>query len=599
MCGIVGYAGASNPSQMLRNKLSQALELLQHRGPDQRGMYIATEACLGVTRLAIRDIKRGTQPMHAEDGTVIVFNGELYGTEAIRRDLSYHGHRFATDCDTEVFLHGYLEWGDAVLARLSGMFAVAIWDAKCKKLLLARDRWGEKPLYWAHTLSGLVFASEAKALRPWPGVDWTIERKDIEMFLRHGYLPGTLTGWRGVHKLLPGWKLTWHGETVTEQPYVLKHLPAERENSEPRLDLAADELRELILVAVQERLVSDRPVGAFLSGGIDSSTVVACMSRFMTPVRTYSISWQSSDYSEREYAYQVSGQFGTLHTETFCTPQYLCASFDDIAGDFDELFGDESMIPTALVAEVAKQDVDVVLTGDGGDELFGGYERYQNDQTFEEYLEVCSATQEGVMNDLLVPEAGQGQEYDEIHTQYYLESMHLDPVSARRWIDLHTYLSGQILTKVDRATMRVALEARAPFLDPKLVDWALACDPRLISSRTVSKRVLRAAVADMLPTRILLRPKMGFGVPLVHWFRTSLVAWTDERLFHGSLRNVSWLRLDTVRRLLVEHRFLGYNHYRAIFNLLVLESWLTREAGKLADMKAENIGSYFPDYHPS
>lgn len=578
MCGIVGYVGYGMEHGELQTLLEAATQLLKHRGPDQSNLFIDHYAGLSVSRLAIRDPQLGLQPMQAEDGTVLAFNGELYSTETIRDQLIRMGYHFRTASDTEVLLYGYLAWGDEILERMTGMFAFAIWEPRRRRLLLARDRWGEKPLYIVQNADSVIFASEAKALRPWPGVNWTIQLDDIDAFLRHGYLPDVRTGWSGVRKLLPGMKLVWEDGRTSIQPYVNNPLPAELQGPEPCLESAARELRTLLEQAVYKCLVSDRPIGAMLSGGIDSSTIVGLMSQMIGSVRTYSIRWQEMDYTEESYAREVAHQFRTTHTEILCTPDYLCANFDNIVSTFDEPFGDEGMIPMALVAEAAKKDVDVVLSGDGGDELFGGYERYHNGHPFEDYVNVYAATRDTVMRDLLSEDIVRMNVHDQTHARYFAQVKHLELISALRWIDLHTYLPSQVLTKVDRMTMRVALESRAPLLDPAISNWALLCDPRLISAKGLPKRVLRAAVSDLLPARILSRPKMGFGVPLVHWFRGPLRQWMDERLFHGSLWAVGWLRPEAVQRLVNEHQQMRHNHYRTLFNLLVLESWLARQA---------------------
>lgn len=576
MCGIAGYVGRQLDPCQIQSCLEQAVSLLHHRGPDDSGYYVTTDAGLGVCRLAIRDPSHGQQPMQAEDGTVIVFNGELYALEELRRQIDASGYIFQGKSDTEVLLQAYRLFGDRVVRRLSGMFAFGIWDPNRRRLLLARDQWGQKPLYVASCGDGLAFASEAKALRPWPGVNWEIQHNAIFAFLRHGYLPGEQTGWQGISKLLPGTMLVWENGDLRVTGYAQKPFPAVAHGPEPSLKEAASELLHLIDKAVCERLVSDRPIGALLSGGIDSSTIVGLMSRYITPVRTFSISWIDQDYTEESYSREVSHFFGTLHEEILCTSDYVRTHFDSIVACFDELFGDESMFPTALVAEVAKQHIDVGLAGDGADELFAGYERYQNGQCFSDYLEWCVSTQSPVMNSLCTPGVFEISEADRIHMHYYQEVKHRDVIGARRWVDLHTYLPSQILTKVDRMTMRVALETRAPFLDPTLSDWALRCDPRLICSGGISKRVLKAAVTHLLPRRIIERPKMGFGVPFVHWFRGSLSDWMEERLFGGALHQLAWLRADSVQQLVKEHRSGHYNHYRTLFNLLVLESWLAQ-----------------------
>jgi asparagine synthase (glutamine-hydrolysing) len=527
--------------------------------------------------------------MKSEDGVVSVFNGEIYNIEELRSRLRPLNYTFRTRSDTEILLQGYRAFGDEIVQQICGMFAFAIWDARCKRLLLARDRWGEKPLYIAPVADGLVFASEVKALRPWQGVDWDVQFEDIHVFLRHGYLPGARTGWRGIHKLLPGQMLVWEHNKQYLTRYVQAPLPRQSEKQKVDLIDAAHELRYLISKAVQERLISDRPIGAFLSGGIDSSTVLGSMSRHITQVRTFSIRWQEQDYTEEVYAREVSRHFGTQHTEILCTPEYLCANFDYIAGSFDELFGDESMIPTALLAEVAKKQVDVVLAGDGADELFGGYQRYHYNKPFDEYLDVFSATANTIMRRLYAPGFAESFSSDEEHMIHYREAEHLDLITAKRWVDLHTYLPCDILTKVDRMTMRVALESRAPFLDPQLSEWAMRCTPELIGSGAVTKRILKVAVADLLPQSIVERPKMGFGVPLVHWFRGPLAKWVEERLVDGSLLGSEWILITAVRKLVDEHKSGLHNHYRTLFNLLVLEAWLKRE--NLDAKTRDNSGS--------
>lgn len=574
MCGITGFVNLSLEPARTAHLLDVATQRLRHRGPDQFNTYSDSLAGLGVSRLAIRDVARGCQPMRAEDGTVIAFNGELYGAEALRETLRQEGHRFHSTSDTEILLRAYLTWGDAVFASISGMFAVAIWEPRRRRLALARDRWGEKPLYIATTSGGIVFASEPKALRVWPGVDWNLTIEDFAAFLRYGYMPGATTGWRGVTKLPPGHVGSWEDGAWSQRPYVSPPLPGSLPSVVSDLDAAAEELRVLLQGAVRSCMVSDRPVGAFLSGGIDSSSVVALMSELAAPVHTYSINWEAEDYSEATYARIVVSHVGAMHHEVLCSSGYLQEHFDSIVATYDEPFGDESMIPTTLLSEIAKCDVDVVLSGDGADELFGGYQRYENEQSLANYLDTCASTSLVTLQKLVSPSLSEAATPDATHQMYYAQARECDVVSARRWLDLHTYLPSQILTKVDRASMRVALEVRAPFLTPQISSWALRCDPRLIFTASQTKRVLRAAMAPYLPGTILTRPKMGFGVPLVHWFRGPLRQWVGERLFEGALPQFPWLQQRSVQRLLSEHQQHEQNHYRVLYNLLVLESWV-------------------------
>ena len=406
MCGIVGYVGVDQNTARLRHDIEQACSALRHRGPDDFGYYVEPGVALGVARLAIRDPEYGHQPMRS-GSCVVAFNGELYDTAELSSALDAAGVNLQTTCDTEILLEAFKLFDDDVVERLKGMFAIALWNEDRRELILARDRWGEKPLYVA-TLkdgTGLVFASEVKALQSWYGIDWSVDLNVIEVFLANRYVPEQVVVWNGVSKVPPGCKVRWNGDVMQVDRYYETPRPSESSKDRRTLRVKAQELHVLFSEAINDCLQADRPVGTFLSGGIDSSYVTAVASSKVEALHTFSVAWPEMDLSEEPYSRLIAGRFHTVHTNVTCTPSYFEQNFDRVVDQFDEPFGDDSMIPCTLLAEAAKAEVSVVEGGDGSDELFGGYDRYRHPGTYSEFLDAFSGLPRAVREGLLLPES--------------------------------------------------------------------------------------------------------------------------------------------------------------------------------------------------
>jgi asparagine synthase (glutamine-hydrolysing) len=555
MCGIAGLAGSRFSKHYLHQSISLACEKLQHRGPDQQGVYMDEGAVLGIQRLAIRDSIHGSQPMTYR-GYTIVYNGELYNCNEIKQELEKRNHLFETACDTEVFLKAFVEFGPSVLQKLDGMFAAAIWNSKSKTLYLCRDRWGEKPLYFTKGDEYLAFASEIKALKVWPHISWTTQLEDIWLFLKNSYLPSPRTGWKNIYKLEPGSLLTWHqGSLSQERYYTPKIIEDDTCNEKILFDLLND--------SVKRCAQADRPVGVFLSGGLDSSSIAYFLSQHQNETTAFSLLWNEKDYTESQYASAAADKLGLNHWQVTCDSKFMVENFDFITNLYDEPFGDESMIPTYCLAKFAKQQVDVVLTGDGADELFHGYERYFFSGSFKEYIDVFSATPQQVMESIFIPKINSTID-PFVENSNYSERY-------RSWIDMKTYLSNNILMKIDRACMGVSLESRAPFLTQKVSDFALRCPFYKLVRKDEGKEILKLAMNNRLPESILKRKKMGFGVPLKQWFKTSLKSWISNRVLEGGLQQTGWFSKPGLSKLLETEQS------RTLFNLAVLEAWLSRQ----------------------
>ncbi len=641
MCGISGFVGSLYSKLQLQKFINDASSSLQHRGPDQRSSFVEKNVALGISRLAIRDPVHGKQPMSSGDYT-LVFNGELYNSCFLKKRLA--GYTFRTDCDTEVLLNALIEFGDEVIPQLEGMFAFALWNENDQSLTLARDRWGEKPLYYAYADQSLTFASEIKALHFFPHLKWIVSEEDVVVFLKNSYLPGPRTGWQGIHKLAPGTVLTFkNGELKTHKFFVptlqesVNRSPREcfqkffgqfwrqsRSNRRSQVDsycINTDQLAkpavvdfselsraklpqnllktlpsqlfDLLKASVDHCLISDKPVGGFLSGGIDSTTMAYFLSRANPKAPIFSLHWDDENYSESRFTTEAAKALNLNLTSVKCTPAFFMDHFDFIVDLFDEPFGDESMVPTFCLAKFAKQQVDVVITGDGADELFLGYERYFFDGSFQTYLETFAATPFHIMEMICQPEF--------IHERS-LSPMDMlaaktDPSKrVRSWVDMHTYLPDDILMKVDRSTMAVGLEARCPFLTPPVTDFALGCSSDvLISNR--GKEILREAMKNHLPSLILERKKMGFGVPLNEWLRTSLKDWMVSRLLEGELLRSGWLSEKGLRQLLLLHDTRQGNFARPILNLLVLERWIKRQLQNFPPQQNRPFEPFLSPHH--
>lgn len=579
MCGIIGFVGNIFTVNELKKKIKEACLCLNHRGPDEQEIHVEDGLALGVARLAIRDPINGRQPM-TRHGYTIVFNGELYDIEKMKNQLESLGCKFITKSDTEVLLYAYIHYGEAILEQLTGMFAFAIWDSKTKVLIVSRDRWGEKPLYYTFGKDFFLFASELKALMIWPNVKWKTSLEDINVFLRHSYLPAPRTGWEGIYKLEPGCCLAWESGKISKKKYYCPKIMLEEKKS--NFSEEGKQLFSLLDRSVKNCLVADKPVGAFLSGGIDSTTIVTLMCRYHRDFPVFSIYWNEESYSEEKFIQKVVDVHHLNHHKIICTSQFFQENFEKIVNIFDEPFGDESMVPSFCLAAYAKNHVDVVITGDGSDEFFHGYKRYGYRGKFIKYLDVFAAIPKKTKAMICTKDFLKDSNEDAAILALYSQSKYdLGEKRVRSWIDIHTYLSDDILTKLDRVTMSVGLEARAPFLTSQVTDFALKCSlPHLLGRKNRGKEILRLAMKDYIPKLILERKKVGFGAPLKEWFRSSSKEWMKERLLGGSLLTTGWFSREGIQNLIAEHILEIENHSRAIFNLLVLETWLRAQKSR-------------------
>lgn len=585
-------------------------DAIAHRGPDADGYHVADGVALGMRRLSIIDIGGGRQPISNEDGTVtVVFNGEIYNHRSLRRELEASGHRFRTRSDTEVLVHLYEDFGPEMVSRLHGMFSFAIWDAPNRVLLIARDRTGMKPLSYLASPGGLAFCSELRSLWALDPGALRISQTAVMQYLAFGYVPDPASIFEGVRKLPPGHLLLWSAQQGAEvRRYWTPPHPQDRAMDETEL---VETLRGKLDAAVASHLESEVPLGAFLSGGLDSSTVVALMSRHASGrVRTFSIGFAEEEYDESAAARAVASELGADHTELILRPR-VEDMFQAIALMFDEPLADSSAIPNFLVAQLARQTVTVALSGDGGDELFGGYTRYRDilgrsADSGSGLRRVVSAL--GLMLPHLVPgrnrlvdfgrsrwgryaatvaqpvrlDEGGIARKDQPGGGVYIADQLRDRVcmelgddfaAAMMQLDIETYLPGDILTKVDRTSMAVSLEARVPLLDFDLVDFALQIPGRLRVTAGESKRLFRRAIQGIVPDSVLARPKRGFEVPLGRWFRGPLRP-RIEALRNPSPELRQYVDVAAVSRLVFEHAIGRRDHSATLWRLIVLDCWL-------------------------
>ena len=609
MCGIAGFAGWRGGADASAASVKAMCDAIAHRGPDDWGSFVAPDVALGMRRLSIIDVGGGHQPMTNEDGSIhVVFNGEIYNHHEVRAALEARGHRFATRSDTETIVHGYEEFGDDVVHHLRGMFAFAIWDAPRQRLFVARDRLGIKPLsYWEHA-GGVAFVSELRSLLALDQFTPEISEEAVARYLGFGYVPEPLSIFAGVRKLAPGHRFSWTAATGVQvsrwwQPQRAEQGAIDEED-------AVLELRRLLGEAVGSHLESEVPLGAFLSGGLDSTTVVALMAaRMKRKVQTFTIGFDEDAFNEAPDAAANARALGTDHTELIVRPD-VDALFDGLVAAFDEPFADWSAIPTYLVAELASRTVTVSLSGDGGDELFGGYTRYRLLAARREWPAPVRALATAAGGALPPGTRGRSKLLDLGRTRegryVGIVAMHTHPrdggiaharvaeqagpfplllheqfaASAARdyttqmtLVDIESYLPGDILTKVDRTTMAVSLEARVPLLDHPLVEFAVALPSRLKIRDGVGKHIFRRAIAGIVPPEVLSRPKRGFGVPLGAWFRGPLSYRLDSIVRDGSPA-LRFIDVEALRRVIAEHRSARRDHIAVLWNALVLDLWL-------------------------
>lgn len=625
MCGIAAIVHRDPERPAPPDRLAAMVETLRHRGPDDAGQIALPGAGIGMRRLSIIDVQGGRQPFTSEDGAVhLVGNGEIYNHEPLRAQLEARGRRFATGSDVEAALHAYEQWGAAFVERLHGMFALALWDARSRTLIAARDRAGEKPLYYAETADGLLLASEIKALLACPEVSREVDPEALDQFLTYEYAITPRTIFAAVRRLPAAHCLVYRNGALSVTRYWN---PAGMPQQARSDDEAASALRETLQRAVLRQTMSDVPLGAFLSGGIDSSAIVALMAGAdgggRPPVNTFSMGFADGSYDELPYARQVARRFATRHREKTVEPD-VAALFDRLIAHLDEPFADVSLFPTYLVSELAREHVTVALSGDGGDELFGGYDTYAADRiarrisaVFPERATAALAglaslfppsdRKKGLVNKVRRFTAGLAGAPRDIG--HYRWMTYLGPAAKRTLYtpalraalaaadayrpvrealgaagaddllnrqlhaDLGIYLADDILVKVDRMSMAASLETRAPFLDVDVMELALSMPGRLKIRGGQRKYVLKRALNGVLPPSILHRRKEGFSIPLKNWLKRELSPLMRDLLSPERIRRRGWVEPGAVAALIGQHLAGRENHAHVLFPLMVLERW--------------------------
>ena len=627
MCGIVGVWDSRGKRFIDESVLVRMNESQHHRGPDETGKYLAPGVALGHKRLSIIDLKTGQQPLFNEDrSVVIVFNGEIYNYRELIPELSALGHVFRTRSDTEVIVHAWEQWGEACVDRLRGMFAFTIWDERQQTLFMARDRLGVKPLYYAQLPDGLwLFGSELKSLLAHGGLKRELDALAVEEYFALGYVPEPRTIYTAARKLAPGHTLCLHRGQPAAAPRQYWDVRFTGTNPISAED-AQDELVERIRESVRLRMISEVPLGAFLSGGVDSSAVVAMMAgQSAGPVSTCSISFEDPAYDETRFAQQVADRYHTRHfVDRVETDDFDL--IDTLAALYDEPYADSSAIPTYRVCQLARKHVTVALSGDAGDENMGGYRRYlfhlheerlrsvlplgvrkplfgalgslypkldwaprflRAKSTFqslarnsvEAYFHSISVFRNDMRQSLYSPEFKRrlaGYNASEVFHRHARNAGTDDPLALIQYIDLQTYLVGDINTKVDRASMAHALEVREPLMDHPLVEW-LATLPRQLKVRgNEGKWILKKAMEPHLPHNIMYRPKMGFAVPLARWFRGPLRERVREAVMHGELESTGFFDRAYLQRLVDDHTSGKRDYSQPLWSLMMFEAFLRK-----------------------
>jgi asparagine synthase (glutamine-hydrolysing) len=617
MCGIAGIA-CSEAGGVDAATIHRMCQTLVHRGPDDEGIFVKDGIGLGMRRLSIIDVAGGHQPVFNEDGSVwVVYNGEIYNFPQLRPQLEQRGHRFSTHTDTEVIVHLYEERGDECVQELRGMFAFALYDERRRRLLLARDRLGIKPLYYAVAPGRLLFGSEIKAILAVAPELAAVDRHGLFQYLCYGYIPEPLTAFSAIRKLPPGHRLEFqNGEARVHQYWDLPPYETHEPESE---EACLEELEQRLAEAVRMRLISDVPLGALLSGGTDSSTVVALMARASSnPVKTFAIGFKQADFNEAPYARRVAEQFGTDHHELILEPDVV-ATVETLSRSLEEPFADSSMLPTYFVSCLARRHVTVALSGDGGDELFAGYDRYRvhlerqvfervpgwlgrlyRDRVYpglpaglrgrkfaynvslpwrERYVDMVTflhGLDRGarLLSDDFRAELGDLADPRDLLLDCLDRASATDRLSRILYADTKTYLVGDILTKVDRMSMATSLEVRVPILDHVFVEWVTGLGSRWKMQPGGQKYMLKKLAARVgVPREVLDRRKQGFALPLVHWIRHELKEMIFTLLLERRSLERDYFDEHAIRRLLDEHFQGRRDHSAHIWLLLMFELW--------------------------
>jgi len=628
MCGICGIYNYGSGLPVTREDLKAMNDLIVHRGPDDDGYYARENIGLAMRRLSIIDVSTGHQPITNEDGSLwIVFNGEIYNFQELREGLLARGHKFKTKSDTEVILHLYEEKGADFPKELRGMFAVAIWDSRRRRLVLARDRIGKKPLYYAVTPSFVAFASELRSLLAVPGMPREVDLEAVNTFLTLQYIPSPMSAFKGIRKLAPATTLVFEDGRLKTEKYWNLPLGQRKLDGTPVEELK-ERLRAELAEAVKIRMISEVPLGAFLSGGIDSSVIVALMAKASAePVKTFSIGFKEAEFSELGYARQVAEMYGTKHTE-FIVEANMASVLEKLAWHYSEPFADSSALPSYFVSKETRKEVTVALNGDGGDENFGGYIRYQamklawyfkvmpswakraalaamepfpektapfntvwkarkflqavSQKEFSQtYLSTLAFFKTEERERLLSPAFKNSLGREMSFPERYIDGLYkegaaagLGPTERLMYTDLRSYLPECLMTKMDIASMANSLEARSPFLDHKLMEFAFLLPENMkLRGYSGTKWILKEAFKDMLPRKIYGRGKMGFGIPLGPWFRGELKDyWAGACLSQKALGR-GYFKREELFRLWDEHQRGVRDHGYRLWALLMLELW--------------------------
>jgi len=623
VCGITGIV-RSDGARVDRELLERMNDAIRHRGPDDDGFYFGDGVGLGMRRLSIIDLAHGQQPIHNQDQTAwIVFNGEIYNYRELRAQLEGLGHKFYTNSDTEAIVHAYDQYGTDCPKYLRGMFAFAIWDERTKSLFLARDRVGKKPLLYAELNGELVFGSEFNALLQHPGISRDVDFEAIHHYLTFICVPAPLTAYRAIRKLEPGHSLLWrHGEIKLDRYWQLDFSKKLNIGEEE----AGERVIELLREAVRIRLMSEVPLGAFLSGGIDSSAIVALMAEESSePVKTFSIGFDEQHFSELHHARRVAEYVGADHHEFIVRPDAM-EILPTLVEHYGEPFADSSAIPSYYVSRETRKYVTVALNGDGGDECFAGYERYAAMRLTQTYATLPRALRDGVIAKVVkalpgfearpnplrkakrfvaVASMPKVERYlrwvsafdDEMKQDLYSESFRyetanfrtasiLEPwfaqangagiVDASLLTDTMTYLPNDLLVKMDIASMAVSLEARSPFLDHHLMEFAASLPENLKLRRLTTKYLLKRVLRKLVPAENLNRSKMGFGVPIGHWFRGAMQPFLRETLLSGKALGRGLFKPEMVLQAINSHVAGRMDHSHRLWSLLMLELWFER-----------------------
>ncbi len=637
MCGIAGWINldTNNSNHDAEPVLHSMCERIIHRGPDSEGLWLDDQVALGMRRLSIIDLKTGDQPVfNCDKSVVVMMNGELYNYREVRAELEKKGHKFTTRSDTEILPHLYEEYGEALLDHVNGMYAFSLWDSRRKKLIIARDRFGEKPLYYGVFDGKLIWASEPKSLLAHPSVTAELDLDALRHFVSFDYVPAPMSIYKGIHKLPAAhvlivengeirtrryWDISWSGTPWSANGYLLH----ERPMSSDTLEVKAWELRELLSDAVRMRLVSDVPLGILLSGGIDSSTIAAFATQHATErVKTFSIGFEEDSFDESKYARQVAKHFDTEHYEDKLSAATAGDLISEIGKWLDEPMSDGSLIPTFLLARFVRKHVTVALGGDGGDELFAGYPMYYAHNVAARYKAIPAFLRSGLIEPLVnaLPVSTDNMSFDYKAKRFVRASKYDDIARHHTWFgsfspdqhdrlfsrdviagtesdiyrgvrelvgrsdaknviermqyaDINYYLAEDILTKVDRAAMAVSLETRAPFLDPRIAQFAASIPVEYKLKGKSGKVILKEAMKPLLPHEILHRPKKGFGIPIAEWLKGRLNPLLHDMLAPERLRDQGLFNADYVQKLITEHETGRASHHKELWTLLVFQLW--------------------------